>query len=52
MRDRGVEPEDLALVDPDTFTPVESLDGDILVAVAARVGDVRLIDNVVISRRS
>jgi pantoate--beta-alanine ligase len=52
MRERGVEPEYLALVHPDTFTPVESLDGDILVAVAARVGDVRLIDNVVISRRS
>jgi pantoate--beta-alanine ligase len=52
MRERGVEPEYLALVDPDSFTPVQSLDGDILVAVAARVGDVRLIDNVVISRRS
>jgi pantoate--beta-alanine ligase len=52
MRERGVEPEYLALVDPDSFTPVESLDGPILVAVAARVGDVRLIDNVVISRRS
>jgi pantoate--beta-alanine ligase len=52
MREQGVEPEYLALVDPDTFTPVESLDGHILVAVAARVGDVRLIDNVVISRRS
>jgi len=52
MHERGVEPEYLAVVDPDTFTPVESLGGDILVAVAARVGDVRLIDNVVISRRS
>jgi pantoate--beta-alanine ligase len=52
MRADGVEPEYLALVDPDTFTPVDTLDGDILVAVAARVGEIRLIDNVVISRRS
>jgi pantoate--beta-alanine ligase len=52
MREEGVEPEYLALVHPDTFTPVEALDGDILVAVAARVGEIRLIDNVVISRRS
>ena len=42
----GIEPEYLALVSPDTFTPVERLDGEpVLVAVAARVGDVRLIDN-------
>jgi pantoate--beta-alanine ligase len=52
MRERGVEPEYLALVNPDTFVPVDALDGDILVAVAARIGDTRLIDNVVISRRS
>jgi pantoate--beta-alanine ligase len=45
MREHAVEPEYLALVHPDTFVPVEALDGDVLVAVAARVGDVRLIDN-------
>ena len=42
----SVEPEYLALVAPDTFAPVGSVDDEqVLVAVAARVGDVRLIDN-------
>ncbi len=42
----SVEPEYLALVAPDTFAPVAHIDGEqVLVAVAARVGDVRLIDN-------
>jgi pantoate--beta-alanine ligase len=42
----SVEPEYLALVAPDTFAPVQSVgDEQVLVAVAARVGDVRLIDN-------
>jgi pantoate--beta-alanine ligase len=42
----SVEPEYLALVVPDTFAPVARVDGEqVLVAVAARVGDVRLIDN-------
>jgi pantoate--beta-alanine ligase len=46
MRARGVEPEYVALVAPDTFAPVEQVDGEpVLIAVAARVGDVRLIDN-------
>jgi len=46
MADVGVEPEYLALVAPDSFTAVDRVDGDdVLVAVAARVGDVRLIDN-------
>ncbi len=41
-----VEPEYLELVSPDTFAPVTSVgDEQVLVAVAARVGDVRLIDN-------
>jgi pantoate--beta-alanine ligase len=41
-----VEPEYLELVAPDTFAPVSSIgDEQVLVAVAARVGDVRLIDN-------
>jgi len=41
-----VEPEYLELVTPDTFAPVTSVaDEPVLVAVAARVGDVRLIDN-------
>lgn len=41
----GVEPEYLALVDADTLAPVTTLDGAALLAVAARVGGVRLIDN-------
>jgi pantoate--beta-alanine ligase len=46
MYDLGVEPEYLELVTPDTFAPVRHIDGEpVLVAVAARVGAVRLIDN-------
>ena len=41
-----VEPEYLAIVAADNMEPVASVDGDVLVAVAARVGSVRLIDNV------
>jgi pantoate--beta-alanine ligase len=51
MREHAVEPEYLALVHPDTFVPVDALDGDVLVAVAARVGDVRLIDNTFVPGR-
>jgi pantoate--beta-alanine ligase len=42
----GVEPEYLAVVDPTSFTPLATLDGPALIAVAAHVGPVRLIDNV------
>jgi len=46
MSDWDVEPEYLALVTPDTFAPVARLNGErVLIALAARVGDVRLIDN-------
>lgn len=45
MRARGVEPEYLAVVDPDTFTPADDLSLPSLAVVAARVGAVRLIDN-------
>jgi pantoate--beta-alanine ligase len=40
-----VSAEYLALVDPETFRPVDAVNGRVLVAVAARVGDIRLIDN-------
>jgi pantoate--beta-alanine ligase len=46
-----VEPEYLELVSPETLAPVTTIDGEVLVAVAARVGSTRLIDNVLISRR-
>jgi pantoate--beta-alanine ligase len=45
MAPYDVEPEYLALVDPDSFRPVSTVNGRVLVAVAARVGDTRLIDN-------
>jgi pantoate--beta-alanine ligase len=44
-----VEPEYLALVDPEDLAPVGTIDRDTLLAVAARVGEVRLIDNTIIS---
>jgi pantoate--beta-alanine ligase len=49
----GVEPEYLEVVTPDTFVPVHHIDGEqVLVAVAARVGDVRLIDNELLAAHS
>lgn len=42
---RGVAPEYLALVAPDTLSPVSTITDGTLVAVAAHVGEVRLIDN-------
>jgi hypothetical protein len=45
MRPFGVEPEYVALVEPDTLEPVLTLAGEALLALAARVGEVRLIDN-------
>jgi pantoate--beta-alanine ligase len=41
----GVEPEYLALVDPNTLAPLDTVDGEGLLAVAAVVGGTRLIDN-------
>jgi len=49
MRELEVEPEYLALVDPDTLEPLASLTGEALLAIAARIGDVRLIDNTVLA---
>jgi pantoate--beta-alanine ligase len=46
----GVEPEYLAVVDPESFLPITSIEGDVLVAIAARVGRARLIDNTTITR--
>ena len=48
MRALGVEPEYVALVDPDTLEPLETLAGAGLLLLAARIGEVRLIDNVVL----
>jgi pantoate--beta-alanine ligase len=42
----GVEPEYIALVQPDTLDPVAQLEQPALLAIAARIGATRLIDNV------
>jgi len=44
----GVEPEYVALVDPGTLEPCPTLARESLFAVAARIGEVRLIDNAVL----
>ena len=47
----GIEPEYLEARDAEDLTPAHSFNGrPVLVAVAARVGETRLIDNVVIGR--
>jgi pantoate--beta-alanine ligase len=45
----GVELDYLALVDPDTLEAIELLDRPALLAVAARIGQVRLIDNTILT---
>jgi pantoate--beta-alanine ligase len=42
------DPEYLAIVDPITFSPLTTIAAPALVAVAAHVGPVRLIDNIVL----
>jgi pantoate--beta-alanine ligase len=44
----GIEPEYLELRSLTDLTPVERVNGSALLAVAARVGRARLIDNVVL----
>jgi pantoate--beta-alanine ligase len=48
MRARGIEPEYFAVVDRGSLRPLARLAGEVLIAVAARVGPVRLIDNIVL----
>jgi pantoate--beta-alanine ligase len=49
LRDAGIEPEYLEARDPEDLTPVTELNGrPVLVAVAARIGRARLIDNVLV----
>lgn len=56
LRDRALavfsserlSPEYVAIVDPDSLTELSRVDRPALVAVAVRVGDVRLIDNVLL----
>ena len=42
-----IEAEYLALVDPETLAPVDRVEAPVLIAVAARVGRARLIDNLI-----
>ena len=44
----NVTPEYLQLVSTETLAPVQEVNGEALLAVAARVGDVRLIDNAIL----
>jgi pantoate--beta-alanine ligase len=44
-----VEPEYLAIVDPDTFEPLDRLDRPGLLVLAARVGTIHLIDNTLLT---
>jgi pantoate--beta-alanine ligase len=46
LRARGVEPDYVALVDPHTLEPLDTLLDSGLLVLAARIGEVRLIDNV------
>jgi pantoate--beta-alanine ligase len=46
MIDLDVQPEYLALVNPETLEPVARLERPALLAIAARIGDTRLIDNI------
>ncbi len=47
----GIEPEYLELRSTDDLSPVERVNGSALLAVAARVGAARLIDNVILEGR-
>lgn len=46
LRDAGLQVDYATLVDASTFRPIPALDRPAVLAVAATVGDVRLIDNV------
>ncbi|HJS47665.1 MAG TPA: pantoate--beta-alanine ligase, partial [Gemmatimonadales bacterium] len=46
----GVAVEYIAVVDPATLEPVERAGEDTVVALAARVGTTRLIDNVILGQ--
>jgi len=48
LAEAGIAPEYFAAVSPDTLAPVARITGETLVAIAANVGGVRLIDNVLV----
>ena len=49
LEHRGVIKGYVALVDPETLEPLERLEGHALLALAARIGEVRLIDNTILT---
>ena len=51
LADAGIEPEYCDVVSPVDLTPVHVIQHDVLVAIAARVGGVRLIDNTLVALR-
>lgn len=48
MRGSDVEPEYVELVDPDTLDPLEEAVPGAVLAIAARIGETRLIDNLIL----
>jgi pantoate--beta-alanine ligase len=44
----GIRAEYIAVTEPDTLAPVEVVDGGTVIALAARVGATRLIDNIIL----
>lgn len=51
LRDDGLEVDYIETVDPETFKPVQDLRAVTLIAVAAKVGGTRLIDNTILDMR-
>jgi len=47
-----LEPEYIEIVNPETLEPLNSVKGAALVALAARCGSTRLIDNIVVDAAS
>lgn len=51
LADAGITPEYCDVVSPTTLQPVDLVDQEVLVTIAARIGGVRLIDNALINPR-
>jgi pantoate--beta-alanine ligase len=51
LADAGIDPEYCDVVSPVDLAPVHTIQHDVLIAIAARVGGVRLIDNTLVAQR-
>jgi pantoate--beta-alanine ligase len=51
-RETGLQIEYVELLDAETLQPPQNLNNPVVVAIAARVGKTRLIDNVVLTRNN